>query len=154
MKTASRASLIAIVVFLAATTVASAAPWQGWRGSGGWGMGTPYQSLYDPTKVETLSGEVLGLEKVVPMRGMNYAIQMKLKTDKETLTIQLGPDWYIERLDVKIIPGDKVVVTGSRVTFNGKPVVIAAELKKGDTLIVLRDAQGVPVWAGPGWQRR
>ena len=25
-----------------------------WRGSGGWGMGTPYQRMYDPAKVETI----------------------------------------------------------------------------------------------------
>jgi hypothetical protein len=153
MKSIIKAGLFVFVVCLLGATVASAAPWHGWRGSGGWGMGTPYQNLYDPAKVETLSGEVLGLEKVVPMRGMNYAVQMKLKTEKETITVHLGPEWYIERLDVKIIPGDKVNVTGSRVIFDGKPVIIAAELKKGENLIVLRDAKGVPVWAGPGWQR-
>ncbi len=154
MKPAVKASLFCLAVFLLATTVAFAAPWQGWRGSGGWGMGTPYQALYDPAKVETISGKVVGIDKAVPMRGMNYAIQMTLKTEKETLTVHLGPDWYIERLDVKIIPGDKVDVKGSKVILDAKPIIIAAELKKGDILIVLRDANGVPVWAGPGWQRR
>jgi len=28
-----------------------------WKGSGGWGMGTPYSRMYDPKTVETLMGK-------------------------------------------------------------------------------------------------
>jgi hypothetical protein len=37
-----------------------------WQGSGGWGMGTPYQRAYDPAKAETISGTV-GRYDSVPM---------------------------------------------------------------------------------------
>jgi len=59
----------------------------------------------------------------------------------------------MERLDAKIINGDKVEVKGVRTNLAGKPVVIAAEVKKGDKVLVLRDAAGVPVWAGWGMRR-
>lgn len=36
---------------------------------------------------------------------------------------------------------------GSRVTFQGKPAVIAAEVKKGDEVLKLRDETGLPAWS-------
>ena len=89
---------------------------------------------------------------MVPQKGMYSGVQVILKTDKETIPVHLGPSWYIERLDMKILKGDNIEVKGSRVTFAGKPAIIAGELKKGDQVLVLRDANGVPVWAG--WRRR
>jgi hypothetical protein len=52
---------------------------------------------------------------------------------------------------VKLEKGDKIEVKGSRITFEGKPVIIAAEIKKGDSVLVLRDSTGVPAWAG--WRK-
>jgi hypothetical protein len=122
-----------------------------WQGSGGWGPGTPYNRMYDPAKVETVSGTVEAVTQVVPMKGMYSAIALRLKTDKETISIHLGPGWYIERLDTKIDKGDTIEVKGSKVTFADKPALIAAEVKKGDNILVLRDASGIPVWSG--WRR-
>jgi hypothetical protein len=122
-----------------------------WQGSGGWGMGTPYQRMYDPAKAETISGTVESVNQVAPMKGMHRAVEVVVKTDKETIPVHLGPEWYIGRLDTKIAKGDSIEVKGSRVTFDGKPAIIAAEVKKGENTLVLRDAAGVPVWAG--WRR-
>jgi hypothetical protein len=76
---------------------------------------------------------------------------MVVKTDKETIPVHLGPAWYIERLDTKLDKGEKVEVKGSRITFNGKPAIIAAEVRKGDSLLMLRGSAGIPVWSG--WRR-
>jgi hypothetical protein len=37
---------------------------------------------------------------------------------------------------------------GARANHKGKPFIIAAERKKGDTILKLRDENGVPVWRG------
>ena len=142
--------VIALSVFFAAS-FALAGPWKGWRGSGGWGMGSQYNRMYNPATVETLAGTVEAVDKVTPMKGMNFGIHVVLKTDKETISVHLGPEWFVERLDTKIQKGDTIGVKGSRVSFNGKPAVIAAEVKKGDSTLVLRDSAGVPAWAG--WRR-
>jgi hypothetical protein len=42
------------------------------------------------------------------------------------------------------------MVVGSKVTMAGQEVVIAREIKKGDQVLTLRDAKGVPLWAGRG----
>lgn len=122
-----------------------------WKGSGGWGPGTPYNRMYDPAKVETISGTVESVGTAVPMKGMYAAAALTVKTDKETIAVHLGPEWYIGRLDTKIAKGDAIEVKGSRVTFADKPAIIAAEVKKGDNILVLRDSAGIPVWSG--WRR-
>lgn len=154
MKTKRMASLMIITVFVLTASLAVAGPgrWSG-RGSGGWGMGTPYQGMYNPATQVTISGEVVGIEKTVPMRRMNEGLAAVIKTEKETVTVHLGPTWYLERLDEKIAKGDKVEIKGVRTTLAGKPVILAAEVKKGDKVLVLRDSAGVPVWAGWGMRR-
>jgi hypothetical protein len=130
----------------------SAQPGMMWRGGGGWGPGAPYARQFNPQSVETLAGEVVSLDHVTPMHGMSAGVHLALRTDKETIAVHLGPSWYIENQDVKIEPGDKVEVKGSRVTQSGSAVLIAAELKKGDEVLTLRDPSGFPAWSG--WRRR
>lgn len=144
-------TLLLVVSFLSITTTAPAGPWQGWRGSGGWGMKGNYQRNYDPTTVETFTGEVISVEQLTPVQGMYYGIHCLLKTGKEKVSVHLGPSWYIERLDTQILPGDNIEVTGSRVTIQGQPAIIAARIKKGDALLMLRNDQGIPAWSG--WRR-
>ncbi len=151
MRRQSIFSLVVAAVILTAS-IALAAPWKDWRGSGGWGMGSQYQRMYNPATVETLSGTVESVDKITPMKGMYAGVHLKVKTDKETVDVHLGPEWFVERLDTKIQKGDAIEVKGSRVTIAGKPAIIAAEVKKGDSTLVLRDSTGVPSWAG--WRRR
>ncbi len=108
--------------------------------------------MYNPQTVETVSGEVVSMEKFTPGQKMSYGVHFTLKTDKETVAVHLGPSWYIEKQAVTIAPGDKMEVTGSRVTYQGQPAIIAAEVKKGGQVLKLRDANGVPAWAGQRWQ--
>jgi hypothetical protein len=124
----------------------------GWKGSGGWGQGAAYGKMYDPKTVETISGEVISVDKITPAKGMSYGVHLTVKTDKETISVHMGPGWFIENQDIKIEPKDDVEVTGSRITFEGKPAMIAAEVKKSDELLKLRDENGFPVWSG--WRRR
>jgi hypothetical protein len=124
----------------------------GWKGSGGWGMGTGYGKMYNLKTIVTISGEVVSVDKITPINGMYYGIHMTVKTDKETISVHMGPGWFIENQDIKIEPKDKVEVKGSRITFEGKPAIIASDIKKGEETLKLRDEYGFPVWSG--WRRR
>jgi hypothetical protein len=108
--------------------------------------------MYDPKTVETISGEVISVDRITPNKGMAGGIHMNVKTDKETISVHLGPSFYIENQDVKLQAKDKVEVKGARTTFGGKPAIIAAEVKKGDEVLKLRDDTGFPAWSG--WRRR
>lgn len=144
------ATLVVVGVLAASDSFAQRGP--RWQGSGGWGLGSQYGRIYNPKTVETNSSEVVSVDQITPMKGMGNGIHLTVKTDKETLSVHLGPSWYIENQDIKIEPKDKVQITGSRVEFEGKPAIIAAEVKKGDDVLRLRNENGVPVWAG--WRKR
>ena len=102
---------IALVLFAGAIAILLAAlssyaqPRGGmmWRGSGGWGPGSQYNRMYDPKAVETITGEVTAVDRITPVKGMSGGVHMNVKTDKETISVQLGPSWYLENQDVKIV---------------------------------------------------
>lgn len=123
-----------------------------WRGSGGWGPGSQYNRIYDPKSLETISGEVVKVDRITPAQGMSGGIHILVKTDKETVSVHLGPSWYLENQDVKIEPKDRVEIKGSRITFGGKPALIASEVRKGNEVLTLRDESGFPAWMA--WRRR
>ena len=146
--------LISVVTILSLTVATEALAQRGMmsKGGGGWGSGSQYARMYNPQTIETITGEVVSVDKITPIKGMSYGVHIVVKTDKETIPVHLGPGWYIENQDVKIVPKDNIEVKGSRITFEGKPALIAAEVKKGDEVLTLRDANGFPAWSG--WRRR
>lgn len=117
------------------------------RGGGGWTSG-PYTRLYDPNTVGTVDGEIVAVDHVAPMRGMSQGVHVVVKNPKGTTDVHLGPAWYLDHQDTQLAVGDRVQVRGSKVTVDGKPAVIAAEVKKGNQMLELRDAQGLPMWRG------
>jgi hypothetical protein len=94
----SLALTIAIVALFAFAGFSFAQPRGGmmWRGSGGWGPGSQYSRMYDPKAVETIRGEVTSVDRITPAKGMSGGIHMLVKTDKETISVHLGPSWYRE----------------------------------------------------------
>jgi hypothetical protein len=83
---------------------------------------------------------------------MAYGVHVTLKSSGDTTQVHLGPAWFIEYQDMKIARNDSLEVTGSRVTWGGRAVIIAAEVRRGEDVLMLRDALGGPVWSG--WRRR
>ena len=143
---------VAVLAVLTLTvSLAAAGQGGGWKGSGGWGMNGGYQRMYNPATVETVAGTIESIERTVPMKGMSRGVHLTLKTEKGLVAVNLGPAWYVERLDNELKMGDSVEVKGSRVILAGNPAIIAAELKKGDAVLKLRDDNGVPAWAG--WRK-
>ena len=108
------------------------------------------QRVYDVKTVETVAGKVVSIDQQSRGRGPSYGLHLTLQTEKETIAIHLGPAWYIEKQKPRIGAGDNVIVTGSRITFDGKPAIVAAQIKKGNEVLRLRDENGRPAWAGGG----
>lgn len=142
--------LLAVISLFRFFSIADSFAQQGmeWKGSGGWGGGTHYGRMYDSKTVTTISGEVVSVDKVTPMKGMCYGVHLMVKTENETVSVHLGPGWFIENQDINIEPKDNIEVRGSRITLEGKDVIIAAEVKKGDEILKLRDENGFPAWSG------
>ncbi len=107
----------------------------------------PYARRYNPQTVETVSGQVLAVERVSGPRGFQ-GVHLTLQTATGKLSVHLGPGWFMDRQALKIAPHDTLEVTGSRVTYRGETVLVAERLTKDGQTLVLRDAQGVPLWSG------
>jgi hypothetical protein len=73
-------------------------------------------------------------------------IYLNLKADSGTLRVYLGPSSFVESKGFKFAKGDQIEVTGSKVP--NKDAIIAREVKRGDQVLVLRNAQGIPQWSG------
>lgn len=137
-------SALALSLALPAAAEEPPAPRRGMRGMG--------PRHYDPRTVTTLAGEIAAVHRLEGRRG--EGIHLELKAGGETLDVGVGPAWFLEKEKLQLAAGDKVEVTGSRVTLGGKATVIAQSVKKGDVAVALRDMAGVPVWAGRGSGRR
>jgi hypothetical protein len=130
-------SLLSLV--LATSTWAQSGPGKGGAPSG----------LYNPDTVVTVSGMVIA--KTPPStKGLPQLVYLTLKTEAGKITVFLGPDLYVDKLPVQIKNLDKIQVTGSRISWEGKPVILASEIKRGDQILKLREPNGMPVWSGRG----
>jgi hypothetical protein len=145
--------IVALAITLCAASSSFAQGAMGRGGGQGWGG-----RMYDPKTLETVSGAVVSVEKIHGKgsgqakggRGGGYGIHLIVKSEKEEIAVHLGPSWYLDKHGLKVAPGDRIEIRGSRITFEGKPAIIAAEVKKGDQSLTLRDDGGLPAWRGQG----
>ena len=120
---------------------------QDWNQKHGLGRNSANR-LYDPATVETVKGRVERVD-IENSDGKGHSeAHLILRTNQETISVSLGPAWYYERQALKIEAGDQVEIKGSRLTRNEKRAIIAAEVRKGEEILVLRDSTGRPGWAG------
>jgi hypothetical protein len=143
--------LVLLLVIGVIAVIAYAEPGQGCRGKGP-GMGNEYHRMYDPAKVETIKGQVASVEQISGRRGRGSGVVLNLKTETETLSVHLGPSWYVDKQATKIAAGDIIEISGARTALNGQNIFLAAEVKKGNEILKLRNENGVPLWAG--WRCR
>jgi len=111
------------------------------------GMGK-YQQLYSTGSVVTMSGVVQSVYLDTPPGVRIQAVYLGLKTDAESIPVQLGPERFVQTLPTKFAQGDKIEVTGARVTVDGKTMILAAQVKKSAESAVFRISAGTPVWSG------
>ena len=106
---------------------------------------------YDLQTVTTVRGQVVAVEHVP--RGRHEGVHLKLATGTEEEAVLLGPAFYVDRQPLQLAKGDQVEVTGSRRTIDGRRVIVAQQVRRGDQVLSLRDAGGVPLWRGQGRAR-
>jgi hypothetical protein len=113
------------------------------------GMGGPKGSRhYDPKTEVTVKGTVEEV-KEHPSRGggSRTGLHVTLKTDSGSIDVRLGPTDYWKKNGFDLAKGDSIEVTGAKTKVDDAEVVLARDVKKGDKVVVLRNAQGVPAWS-------
>jgi sporulation protein YlmC with PRC-barrel domain len=112
-----------------------------------------YKKIFDSKTIKTISGQVIKIDQV-PESGYGVEMRLTVFIDKEeVLPVYLGPAFYIvgSEQEKRFKVGDKVTVTGSRVTVHGESFMIATTLKRGNEVLRLRDKDGIPEWIG--WKK-
>lgn len=155
MKTWSDVRRMALVLALAVPFTAAAQPRAGAGpcpcGNERMGKGSGARTLEGKT-LTTLEGEIGALERVERRR--HAGVHLTLSTGSGTVPVRLGPDFYVDEQAVKLAKGDRIVVKGYEVDFDGERVIVAAEVRRGDAVLALRGEDGVPLWRGQGRGRR
>jgi DNA/RNA endonuclease YhcR with UshA esterase domain len=104
---------------------------------------------YDATKEVTLSGIIEEVKEMTFGRSGRTATGIMLKTEKETLEIRLAPAEFLAEQKLTLAKGDKVQVTGAKMTFREREVFRVREIKKGEQAVALLDKDGRPLFARP-----
>jgi hypothetical protein len=100
---------------------------------------------YDAKAEVTIQGTVEDFHES-HMRGDHPGLHLIVKTEAETLEVHTCPLRFMKELDFSIAKGDAVKVVGSRPGGGG--VIVAREITKGQTSLMVRDKTGAPLWTG------
>lgn len=101
---------------------------------------------FDPDTVATRVGTVLKVEPFQRISGSRHGIRVRFRSGDDHFYTYLGPVRYLEREGLELKSGDKVTVAGSVLNGDGRKVIIASQVIKGDTTVTLRDEDGRPTW--------
>lgn len=146
MRQAHRLLIIMGLLILLLAGVTPAQP----PGAGGSQASHPGPALYDPQTVATVAGIVVAAPAAAPRSALPEPAHLTLKTDQGPLVVLLGPAWFIDQQGLKITALNHLEVTGSKISLQGKPAMVAGQIKKGDQILKLRNANGAPLWGGRG----
>ncbi len=100
---------------------------------------------YDAKAEVTVKGVVEDFHES-QSRGDHPGLHLIVKTETETVEVHACPVRFMKELEFAIDKGDTVTVVGSRPEAGG--VLVAREVTKGQTSLILRDKTGDPVWTG------
>jgi sporulation protein YlmC with PRC-barrel domain len=118
----------------------------------GWEPSSEYHKKCLSGEVETISGEVIGVEKITPMKGMAEGIFLRLRSDGKVYLVSLGPSWYFDRMGNRFWEAHTVSlitleIKAVQTTIEGETLYIATEVNRGGKpIIILIDGEGLPIW--------
>jgi hypothetical protein len=139
-----RSSICVVFTMAALLSASTLALGQGGmhRGAGGVGMGR-----YDAAAEVTFSGTVDEVRQMPSPRSGPGGLHLIIRGDGVVQEVAVGPVSFVTSSHFNFAKGDRVIVTGAKMKMGGSDVVVAREIKKGDQVLTLRDARGVPLWS-------
>jgi DNA/RNA endonuclease YhcR with UshA esterase domain len=101
---------------------------------------------YDLSKQVTTRGTVQEVRNYqCPVSG-TVGTHITLKQDAGTIEVHLAPATFLNKYEIEIKKGDQVEVLGARITFEGKPALIARVVSEDKITYAFRDSSGKPLW--------
>jgi hypothetical protein len=103
------------------------------------------KARFDPATGITVTGKVLGEQRVDNGKGKK-AVRLVIKVGDEQVSVQLGPDSFVDGQKIRFAAGDEVSVKGSKFVYSNKYGLIAQTVTRGTETVVFRSAKGKPAW--------
>jgi hypothetical protein len=119
------------------------------EGIEGWEKDSTYNKLYDPAERTKVKGIVIDFKTVTPLPGILPDVAMLVRaSEKEVITVHLGPRSFIHLNSIEIRKGDRVKVEGVWAEIDDKAVFIASKVKASGfrVLKLRRTRDGTPYW--------
>jgi hypothetical protein len=105
---------------------------------------------YDPATEVTLTGMVDEVKQTMAPGWGAGGLHFTLNTTDGVVAVHVGPLSFVRAKSVTFASGDALTILGSRIQMGGQEVLIPREIRKGDQVLTLRDANGRPLWSGCG----
>ena len=102
---------------------------------------------YDPQNVVTVAGLITAIEPAAAS-SLPEPVFLTLTTPQGKVKVFLGPNWYVAEQGLNLALFDRLEVTGAKIMDQGRVVIFAAQVKKGDQTWQIRDETGKPLWTG------
>ena len=109
--------------------------------------GDPYAGSLDTARKVRVEGEVTRVERV---RSGSFGEQIivSVQSGNGAVTrVALGPSWYVNGAVAAPMRGDKVIIETVAMPRDPNQLMAGYELRRGERVLKLRDADGRPLWA-------
>jgi hypothetical protein len=105
---------------------------------------------YDAATVVDVKATVVSIREVAKTEPLD-GVYLTLKTEAgalktEILEVYVGPVDFVKTFGITFAKGDQIQVLGSRVKVDGVDLILAREVTRKETTLILRDKNGEPFW--------
>lgn len=109
---------------------------------------TPAQAhyTYDEANQQTVRGWVVETRDFQCPVNNAMGSHFTVKSDTGNIEVHLAPASFMKQYDIAFSKNQNVTVVGSRITYEGKPALIAKSVTIGRETFNFRDAKGRPLW--------
>ncbi|MCE5278743.1 MAG: PRC-barrel domain-containing protein [Planctomycetaceae bacterium] len=112
-----------------------------------WMADSDYNKQFAADKVTTIQGTIESVSTFRPAPDAAAGQRLRVKAeDGKTYIVHLGPAGFVDAKGLNLASGDTVHITGAQADMEGRTVVMATQIRKGDQTLQLRDQQGKPLW--------
>lgn len=101
---------------------------------------------YDEASQQTVRGWVMETKDFqCPVSGTMGA-HITVKSETGSIEVHLAPTSFMKQYDIAFSKDQNVTVVGSKITYEGKPALIAKSVAVGNETYNFRDPKGRPLW--------
>ena len=96
--------------------------------------------------IQNFEGKIAELVYLPGATADSGMVEVRVQTAGQPKLVRLAPVGFLKQRGLHLREGDTVAVQGFRVTAMEGDLIVATEVRSGDTTLSLRDAQGRPAW--------